>query len=307
MALSGVGKNKLCDRLLQLLDCEREYVQLHRDTTVQQLTLAPSLEGGQLVWEDSPLVRAMIHGRILVVDEFDKAPAEVVCVLKGLLEDGEMLLPDGRRFVSIRSPMYESVVSSTVNQVEIGGGGYDGLQGRSLIQVAPGFQLVALANRPGFPFLGNDFFAEMGDAFACHVVANPDVQSELALLSAYAPNVPQVPLRAPYPRTLSLTHALQDMLTCICGAFSDLRSMSDRGELSYPFSTREAVAVARHLEAFPSDGITVALQNVLAFDVYDATLRQTLTEVLVANGIEASLMSSTEIANAEGARFDSKL
>ena len=37
--------------------------------------------------EDSPLVKALLHGRILVVDEFDKAPAEVVCVLKGLLED----------------------------------------------------------------------------------------------------------------------------------------------------------------------------------------------------------------------------
>ena len=24
-------------------------------------------------------------------------------------------------------------------------------------------QVVALANRPGFPFLGNDFFREMGD------------------------------------------------------------------------------------------------------------------------------------------------
>ncbi len=31
----GVGKNKLADRLLQLLNMEREYIQLHRDTTVQ--------------------------------------------------------------------------------------------------------------------------------------------------------------------------------------------------------------------------------------------------------------------------------
>jgi hypothetical protein len=44
------------------------------------------------VWEDSPLVRAAKTGRTLVVDEADKAPLEVVCVLKGLIEDGEMLL-----------------------------------------------------------------------------------------------------------------------------------------------------------------------------------------------------------------------
>jgi len=34
----GVGKNKLVDRLLELLSAEREYVQLHRDTTLQSLT-----------------------------------------------------------------------------------------------------------------------------------------------------------------------------------------------------------------------------------------------------------------------------
>ena len=77
MGNQGVGKNKLTDRLLQLLRAEREYVQLHRDTTVSALTLNPSLRDGLVVWEDSPLVRAMTHGRVLVVDEFDKAPVEV--------------------------------------------------------------------------------------------------------------------------------------------------------------------------------------------------------------------------------------
>ena len=51
----GVGKNKLCDRLLELMRRERHYIQLHRDTTVQALTLAPSLEAGVVVWRDSPL------------------------------------------------------------------------------------------------------------------------------------------------------------------------------------------------------------------------------------------------------------
>jgi hypothetical protein len=56
---------------------EREYIQLHRDTTVPTLTLNPSLLDGRIVWEDSPLVRAMSSGHVLVVDEFDKAPVEV--------------------------------------------------------------------------------------------------------------------------------------------------------------------------------------------------------------------------------------
>lgn len=88
----GVGKNKLVDRLLELLNREREYMQLHRDTTVQSLTVLPALEAGRIVWRDSPLVRAAMHGRVLVLDEADKAPLEVVAVLKGLVEDSEMLV-----------------------------------------------------------------------------------------------------------------------------------------------------------------------------------------------------------------------
>ena len=45
MGDQGVGKNKLTDHLLQLMQREREYIQLHRDTTVSTLTLNPSLKG----------------------------------------------------------------------------------------------------------------------------------------------------------------------------------------------------------------------------------------------------------------------
>ena len=45
-------------------------------------------------------VRAVQLGRVLVVDEADKAPLEVVTLLKSLLDDGFMLLGDGRRIVS---------------------------------------------------------------------------------------------------------------------------------------------------------------------------------------------------------------
>lgn len=44
----GTGKNKLADRLLQLLRREREYMQLHRDSTVQSLTVEATLVGGAI-------------------------------------------------------------------------------------------------------------------------------------------------------------------------------------------------------------------------------------------------------------------
>jgi MoxR-like ATPase len=87
----------ILDRLCQVANFEREYIQLHRDSTVGQITLQPSLVDGKIVWKDSPLLRAVRDGLTLVVDEADKAPTEVLSVLKGLVEDGELLLPDGRR------------------------------------------------------------------------------------------------------------------------------------------------------------------------------------------------------------------
>ncbi len=42
----------------------------------------------------------MKNGHILVVDEADKAPTNVTCILKTLVESGEMHLSDGRRIVS---------------------------------------------------------------------------------------------------------------------------------------------------------------------------------------------------------------
>jgi hypothetical protein len=35
-----------------------------------------------------------------------------------------------------------------------------------VVLVHPKFRVIALANRPGYPFLGNDFYREIGDCFS---------------------------------------------------------------------------------------------------------------------------------------------
>ena len=171
----GVGKNKLADYFLQRLRLPREYIQLHRDSTVEQLTSMPCLTNGVLSYQDSPLVRACRMGHLLVVDEADKAPLEVVCILKALVEDLDLQLSDGRRLCSM------ALGSSTAHDPMI-------------IPVSPDFRMIVLANRPGFPFLGNDFYRECGDVFSCHSVDNPDVQSEVHMLTAYGPHVNPITL-----------------------------------------------------------------------------------------------------------------
>ncbi|KAF4675664.1 von Willebrand factor A domain-containing protein 8 [Perkinsus chesapeaki] len=216
----GVGKNKVIDYYMELLGVERYYMQLHRDSTVGSLTCIPELE----------------DGRWIVLDEADKAPLEVVILLKSLLEDGYLNLPDGR----------------------ILGG-----QGLSM-PIHPHFKCVVLCNRPGFPFLGNDFFRECGDVFSVFLLDNPDKNSELELVRSVAPKVPM------------------GVLSQLVSVFGDLRQLTMDGLLSYPFSTRELLASARHMEHFGRSD--EALQGVLAFERWDTTALNHIRRVLERHG-----------------------
>jgi hypothetical protein len=203
----------------------------------------------------------------LIVDEADKAPLQVVCILKGLVEDGQMLLGDGRMLVSNASTLSSSNV---------------------VIPIHPSFRMIVishlpnadaailglftmrfqvLANRPGFPFLGNDFFKECGDVFSVHVVDNPDLDSEISLLRFYAPDVDT------------------NIIRKLCLVFHDLRRAFDDGTIIYPYSARELVNIVKHLQAFPADGVVEAVQNVIAFDSFNDSTSATLIAVFSRHGI----------------------
>nr|XP_023681264.1 von Willebrand factor A domain-containing protein 8 isoform X2 [Paramormyrops kingsleyae] len=242
----GVGKNKIVDRFLHLMNRPREYLQLHRDTTVQTLTLQPSVRDGIIIYEDSPLVRAVKMGHILVIDEADKAPTNVTCILKTLVENGEMILADGRRIIS--NPR--------------------DAEGRpNIIVMHPDFRMIVLANRPGFPFLGNDFFGALGDIFSCHAVDNPKPHAELAMLKQYGPDVPDAVLQK------------------LVATFGELRAMADQGTITYPYSTREVVNIVKHLQKFPDEGLANVVRNVFDFDSYNKETREILITALHKHGI----------------------
>lgn len=211
-----------------------------------------------VVYEDSPLVRAIAFGRCLVVDECDKCPLEVVMVLKGipfsltsslffsflstgLLEDGELLLSDGRRCVRDHRMRRD----------------------KNIIVIHKDFRVIALANRPGFPFLGNNFFNRLGDCFASHIVSNVDEESELEMLRKYGPRVPEYVLKR------------------VVGLFGDLRRMQEEGTLQYPYSLRELVHVVRHLDEYPNEPLSTVLHNVFAVDLANPSVSVCLWFFLV--------------------------
>ncbi|TDL27843.1 hypothetical protein BD410DRAFT_781753 [Rickenella mellea] len=239
----GVGKNKIIDRLCQLLGRPREYIQLHRDTTVNQLMFQTSLEGGVLKYTDSPLLRAITFGRVIIVDEADKAPEHVVAIFRSLGGHGEMTLADGRRVRPTRERDDDIVVH-------------------------PNFRLVLLANRPGYPFLGNHFLQVLGDNFSCHSVSNPDMESERRLLMQLAPEMNE------------------DTLRRLVAVFYDLRRGYEQGSLTYPYSLRELINLVRHMNTYPNDSLEDALRNVFDFDIYKPETIDILLDILDHHGLK---------------------
>lgn len=255
----GVGKNMIVNELLHLLRQEQEYVQLHRDSTASSLTLC--VEPATLDWLESPLVRAARRGCVAVIDEADKAPPEVVAQLRAVLEDPtEVGLPDGTRLARHRDD----------------------------------FDLIVLANRPGFPFQGHDFFGACGDLFDVVVMleAPDDPTAELSLLSTLAPSTP-----------LTLRNRL-------AAAFVDLRRLADAGHIAYPYSTRDLCRVARHLRA--SDSLSEALEDVTALDsqrdrkLVDAVFRKHKLLEDTTKKVQGELLEADESADCAEVRVDSK-
>ncbi|CAL1709976.1 unnamed protein product [Somion occarium] len=238
----GVGKNKIVDRLCQLLRRPQEYIQLHRDTTVNQLMFQTSLEGGVIKYTDSPLLRAIKLGRVIVVDEADKAAEHVVAIFRSLAGQGELTLSDGRR-VRRQKERDNDVV------------------------VHPNFRLILLANRPGYPFLGNHFLQVLGDNFSCHSVSNPDLASERKLLSQLAPELSQ------------------DLILRLVAVFQDLRHAYEAGRLIYPYSLRELINLVKHIKAYPNDSLETTVRNVFDFDVYKPDTINILADILDHHGL----------------------
>ena len=248
----GVGKNKIVDYLLKNLNCEPEYLQLHRDTTFQSLLMSPSVEAGRVIYHDSPLVRAAKFGRILVLDEADKAPVEVVAILKGLVEDGQLSLPDGRMLYY----------------------GENSASDPDIISIHEDFSVWALANPASYPFHGNDLSREMSDVFSCHTVPPIDIESHKRILHSYGDNVPP------------------QLIDKIVKIWEDLRVAQQEGSMTYPFSVRESVNVIKHLNSFPDDGIENAIENVISFDRLDRALSKHLDDIFGGHGIDFSHANS---------------
>ncbi|CAK1580556.1 unnamed protein product [Parnassius mnemosyne] len=138
VANRGIENKIIADRLLQHLNRPTEYIQLDRDTTIQSLTEQPTDKNGTVINEDLPLLKAVKYGYVLVVNEVDKAPTTVTSSLNILMENGKMILNDGRRMIP------KDILSSSEGE------------SAGFIPVHEDFRMIVMAGQTGFPFLEKD-------------------------------------------------------------------------------------------------------------------------------------------------------
>jgi hypothetical protein len=73
-----------------------------------------------------------------------------------------------------------------------------------------------------FTFIQHVHVEKVGDCFSTHTIPNPDLESEIELLRSYATNIDDATLHK------------------VVRSFGELRYLSEKGDISYPYSTREA-------------------------------------------------------------------
>jgi nitric oxide reductase NorQ protein len=116
---TGCGKTRFVRYMAEQLGRSLVTVACQEDLAAADLTGRFLLEGGQTVWRDGPLTRAVRAGAICYLDEVVEARADVMTVLHPLTDDRrvlpldrtgeELVAPDDFLVVISYNPGYQSV------------------------------------------------------------------------------------------------------------------------------------------------------------------------------------------------------
>jgi hypothetical protein len=233
LGTQGVGKNRLVDHLLTSIGAPRQYLSLHPDAQPDALSARLVVGEGGTSYEDSELLAAAVAGHVLVVDEADKVDHRDVLAHLRAVADGS----------GISLPDGRRLVPQNLVRDEAD------------LAIHPRFRLIVLGNPPHFPFTGSAL-GHLSAVFSVLVLGAPGDAAQYAqVLGRAEPGLPV------------------DFVERLADTFFTLRRAYDDGTLTYPYSLREAVAVARvaasHVEpdgSVPSSIVRHALETVFAPD-----------------------------------------
>lgn len=108
---TGCGKSRLVEHMAARLGRPLVTVACHDDTSATDLVGRYLVQGGDTVWQDGPLTRAVREGAILYLDEIAEARPDVVVVLHPLTDHRRQLVVDRRDEVLRAPPGFMLVVS----------------------------------------------------------------------------------------------------------------------------------------------------------------------------------------------------
>jgi nitric oxide reductase NorQ protein len=119
---TGCGKTRFVAHMAARLGLSLHTVSCHDDLTAADLTGRYLLKGGDTVWTDGPLTRAVRDGGVCYLDEVVEARKDVTVVLHPLTDDRRMLplertgetlrAPDDFMLVVSYNPGYQNILKS---------------------------------------------------------------------------------------------------------------------------------------------------------------------------------------------------
>lgn len=117
---TGCGKTRFVEHMAARLDLPLHTVACHDDLSASDLIGRYLLKGGETVWVDGPLTRAVREGGICYLDEVVEARKDVTVVLHPLTDDRrrlvidktgeELVAPDSFMLVASYNPGYQNIL-----------------------------------------------------------------------------------------------------------------------------------------------------------------------------------------------------
>jgi nitric oxide reductase NorQ protein len=108
---TGCGKTRFVAHMAEKLGRPLYTVSCHDDLTAADLTGRYLLKGGETVWADGPLTRAVREGAIIYLDEVVEARKDVTVLLHPVTDD-RRILPEERTGETLQAPAEFMVVIS---------------------------------------------------------------------------------------------------------------------------------------------------------------------------------------------------
>jgi nitric oxide reductase NorQ protein len=108
---TGCGKSRLVEYMAAKLGRPLVTVACHDETSAVDLTGRYLVQGGDTVWQDGPVTRAVREGAILYLDEFAEARSDVVVVIHPLTDHRRTLFVERHDEEIVAAPGFMLVVS----------------------------------------------------------------------------------------------------------------------------------------------------------------------------------------------------